>query len=68
VERIAISAPEGEPLRLEFESFLAAVQGRAPVTVSGRDGRDALDVALRIQSEIERALQAALHVADAARA
>jgi predicted dehydrogenase len=68
VERIAISAPEGEPLRLEFESFLAAVQGRAPVTVSGRDGRDALDVALRIQSEIERALQAAAHVAGAARA
>jgi len=58
VERIAISAPEGEPLRLEFESFLAAVQGRAAVTVTGRAGRDALDLALRIQSEIERALQA----------
>ena len=59
VERIAISAPEGEPLRLEFESFLAAVQGRAAVTVSGRAGRDALDVAYRIQSEIERTLLAA---------
>ena len=59
VERIAINAPEGEPLRLEFDSFLAAVQGRAPVTVTGRDGRDALDVALRIQAEIERALVAA---------
>jgi predicted dehydrogenase len=59
VERIAISAPEGEPLRLEFESFLAAVQGRASVTVSGKAGRDALDVALRIQSEIERTLVAA---------
>lgn len=56
VERIALSAPEGEPLRLEFESFLAAVQGRAAVTVSGRAGRDALDVAYRIQSEIERTL------------
>lgn len=59
VERIAISAPEGEPLKLEFESFLAAVQGRAAVTVSGRAGRDALGVALRIQSEIERTLVAA---------
>ena len=59
VERIAISAPEGEPLRLEFESFLAAVQGRAAVTVSGKAGRDALDVALRIQAEIERTLVAA---------
>jgi predicted dehydrogenase len=59
VERIAISAPEGEPLRLEFESFLAAVQGRAAVTVSCKAGRDALDVALRIQAEIERTLVAA---------
>lgn len=58
VERIAINAPEGEPLRLEFESFLAAVQGRAVVTVSGKAGREALDVALRIQSDIERALKA----------
>ena len=59
VERIAISAPEGEPLRLEFESFLAAVQGRGAVTVSGMAGREALDVALRIQAEIERTLVAA---------
>lgn len=56
VERIAISAPEGEPLRLEFQSFIDAVQGRSAVTVSGRAGRDALDVALRIQSRIEQAL------------
>jgi predicted dehydrogenase len=65
VERIAISAPEGEPLRLEFESFLAAVQGRGSVAVSGRAGRDALDVALRIQSEIERTLGAAAHIGAA---
>ena len=68
VERIAINAPEGEPLRLEFESFIAAIQGRAPVTVSGRDGRDALDVALRIQAEIERALVAGTHAAGGASA
>lgn len=65
VERIAISAPEGEPLRLEFESFLAAVQGRAAVTVSGRAGRDALEVALRIQGEIERTLSRAGHAGQA---
>jgi predicted dehydrogenase len=65
VERIAISAPEGEPLRLEFESFLAAVQGRAAVLVSGRAGRDALDVALRIQREIERTLSRAGHAQTA---
>ncbi len=58
VERIPLEAPDGEPLRLELESFLAAVQGRQPVVVSGREGRDALAVALRIVSEIERTLPA----------
>jgi predicted dehydrogenase len=58
VERVPLEAPEGEPLRLEFESFLAAVQGRAPVTVTGEDGRAALAVALQIVREIERSLPA----------
>ncbi len=58
VERISLSAPEAEPLRLEFESFAAAVRGEAPVVVSGEDGREALDVALRIVREIERSLPA----------
>jgi predicted dehydrogenase len=56
VERVALEAPEGEPLRLEFQSFLDALQGRAPVTVTGEDGREALAVALRIVREIERTL------------
>ena len=30
VERIPLEAPEGEPLRLEFESFVAAVRGEQP--------------------------------------
>ena len=54
VERIPLEAPEGEPLRLEFESFVAAVRGASPVTVTGDDGREALAVALRIVQEIER--------------
>ena len=58
VERIPLEAPEGEPLRLEFESFVAAIEGRAPVPVSGADGREALAVALRIVREIERTLPA----------
>lgn len=68
VERVPLTAPEGEPLRLEFESFLAAVRG-APVAVSGEDGREALAVALSIVSEIERtlpALAAGTHVAASA--
>jgi predicted dehydrogenase len=58
VERIPLEAPEGEPLRLEFEAFVRAIRGEAPVTVSGEDGREALAVALRIVAEIERTLPA----------
>jgi predicted dehydrogenase len=56
VERVVLDAREGEPLRLELESFVAAVQGHATVVVSGADGREALAVALRINREIERTL------------
>ena len=58
VERVPLEAPEGEPLRLELESFVAALRGEAPVAVTGKAGRDALAVALRIVSDIERALPA----------
>jgi predicted dehydrogenase len=54
VDRIKLVAPEGEPLRLEFESFIAAIRGDAPVLVTGEDGRRALSVALKIVAEIER--------------
>jgi predicted dehydrogenase len=56
VERIPLRAEEGEPLRLEFESFLAAVRGEVPVAVSGEAGREALAVALQIVADIERSL------------
>lgn len=65
VERVPLEAPEGEPLRLELESFVAALHGKAPVAVSGRAGRDALAVALRIVADIERGLPA---LGDALRA
>ena len=54
VDRIKLEAPEGEPLRLEFESFIAAIRGEGPVLVTGEDGRRALSVALKIVAEIER--------------
>jgi predicted dehydrogenase len=56
VERIPLEAPEGEPLRLEFESFVAAIRGDGPVVVTGEDGREALAVALGIVREIERTM------------
>jgi len=58
VEWIPLSAPEAEPLKLELESFAAAVRGEQAVPVSGEDGRDALAIALRIVREIERTLPA----------
>ncbi|MEO8195036.1 MAG: Gfo/Idh/MocA family oxidoreductase [Gemmatimonadales bacterium] len=65
VDRITLTAPEGEPLRLEFESFIAALRGEAPVVVTGEDGRRALAVALRIVAEIERTRPALTGVAAA---
>jgi len=58
VDHIPLVAPDGEPLRLEFDSFVAAVGGDSPVVVTGEDGRRALAVALRIVAEIERTLPA----------
>jgi predicted dehydrogenase len=52
VEMIPLTAPEGEPLRLELQSFVDAVRGLAPVVVTGEDGRAALDTALRILASI----------------
>ena len=69
VERIPLEAEDGEPLRLEFESFLAAVRSEAPVAVSGEAGREALAVALQIVSDIERSLPApGVHHLSGARA
>jgi predicted dehydrogenase len=68
VDRIKLTAPEGEPLRLEFDSFVSAVRGESPVVVTGDDGRRALAVALRIVAEIERTRPALTGEAAAARA
>ena len=68
VDRIPLIADEGEPLRLEFDSFVAAIRGTGPVIVSGEEGRRALAVALRIVAEIERSAPAFAGVLTAARA
>jgi len=56
VDRIKLEAPAGEPLKLELESFVAALKGDGPVVVTGEEGRLALGVALRIVKEIELTL------------
>lgn len=58
VDRVTLDAADGEPLKLELESFVAALNGTGPVVVSGEDGRTALAVALKIVNEIERTLPA----------
>jgi hypothetical protein len=59
VERVSRPGDGTEPLRAELESFAAAAQGRAPVAVTGREGRDALAVALEIIRRIDRYAAAA---------
>ena len=46
VERIKLDAPDGEPLRLELESFVSARRGKSPRVVTGDEGRMARGVAL----------------------
>jgi predicted dehydrogenase len=53
VNVIQLEAPEGEPLLLEFESFIAGLRGERPIAVTGRDGRNALALALMIVREME---------------
>jgi predicted dehydrogenase len=56
VDRVKLHAPDGEPLKLELESFVAALKGKGEVVVTGQEGRLALSVALRIVKEIELTL------------
>lgn len=53
VERQAVVGDGAEPLRAELEAFVAAIRGETSRIVRGREGRAALDVALRIQTAIE---------------
>ena len=55
VERVSLEAPEGEPLALELSQFLGAIMGSQPIAVTGAEGRDALEAALRIVKAIEAA-------------
>lgn len=53
VERVSIRGDDAEPLRLELEAFLDAVRGTGADSVSAAEGRAALEIALRIEKEIE---------------
>ncbi|HEX2723389.1 MAG TPA: Gfo/Idh/MocA family oxidoreductase [Gemmatimonadaceae bacterium] len=68
VDRISLSAPDGEPLRLEFDSFVDALHGKTAVVVTGEDGGRALAVALQIVAEIERTRPALTGITQSSRA
>ncbi len=67
VERVELEAPDGEPLAMELAQFLGAAAGRNPVAVTGEEGREALDAALRIVKAIDDA-RAVLRAGDVLRA
>lgn len=53
-EAVTLTAPEGEPLRLEFAAWMGALRGEGVVLVSGREGRDVLALAIEIERVIAR--------------
>lgn len=59
VEREEIVGDDVEPLRAELDAFVDALHGRPSEVVRGAEGREALDIALRIQTAIEASDHAA---------
>ncbi len=52
VEEVTLAAPEGDALRLELTEFARAVRGEPSAGVTGRAGRAALDLALRVAAAV----------------
>lgn len=48
-----VQAGDGEPLKLQLESFLQAIRAASPPVVSGGDGAAAVELAHRVLSAIE---------------
>lgn len=54
VERVSLEAPEADSLRLELQSFVAAVRGEERAGVTGEEGRAALALALQVVEAVNR--------------
>jgi predicted dehydrogenase len=55
-QMIRYTIPKKEPLRAELEAFVAALQGEAPISVTGQDGLKALELAQAlVQSGLQHA-------------
>jgi hypothetical protein len=59
VEMIPLAAPAADALRLELQSFVHAVGGDHEAVVTGREGRAALALALRVTGAVEASTQGA---------
>lgn len=59
VEMIPLAAPAADALGLELQSFVHAVRGDREAVVTGREGRAALALALRVTSAVEASTQGA---------
>jgi predicted dehydrogenase len=51
-DRVVLEAMPEDALRLELDSFLAAVRGEAPPAVTAREGRSALELALHVTDAV----------------
>jgi predicted dehydrogenase len=59
VEMVPLAAPAADALGLELQSFVHAVRGDREAVVTGREGRAALALALRVTSAVEASTQGA---------
>jgi len=59
VEMIPLTAPAADALGLELQSFVHAVRGDRDAVVTGREGRAALALALRVTGAVEASTQGA---------
>jgi predicted dehydrogenase len=57
IQPIDIVVEKKEPLRAELEAFLACVRDRSRPIVSGEDGLEAVDLAMRVAEEIEKSVR-----------
>jgi predicted dehydrogenase len=57
IQPIDVVVEKKEPLRAELEAFLACVRDRARPVVSGEDGLEAVDLAMRVAEEIEKSMR-----------
>lgn len=57
IQPMDVTVEKKEPLRAELEAFLACVRDRSRPVVSGEDGLEAVDLAMRVAEEIEKSMR-----------